>query len=51
MTPGVPRPGCDRADAERIWAEYLSATAGEGWQRRTQNRHVVAQFLKGTLRR
>jgi site-specific recombinase XerD len=47
MTPGEPRPGCDRADAERIWAEYLSATAGEGWQRRPQNRHVVEQFLTG----
>jgi hypothetical protein len=44
MTPGEPRPGCDRADAERIWAEYLSATAGEGWQRRPQYRHVVQQF-------
>src|SRR5581483_10414001 len=47
MTSGEPRPGCDRADAERVWGEYLSATAGESWQRRPQNRHVVEQFLTG----
>jgi integrase len=47
MTPGEQNPCRDRADAERVWAEHLTTTAGESWQRRYQNRDVVQQFLSG----
>jgi integrase len=47
MTQGEQRPGCDRADAERAWAEHLIASAGEPWHQPGQNRHVVPQFLTG----
>ncbi len=45
MTPGEQSPCRDRADAERVWAEHLTTTAGEFWHGRYQNRDVVQQFL------
>lgn len=35
----------DRAEAERVWTEYVAASAGERWHQRYVGRHVIAEFL------
>jgi hypothetical protein len=45
MTQEGQHPGPAQADVERLWAEHMISSSGEHWHHRSQNRHVIQQFL------